>query len=277
MVRNRFAETFWLYAISLVLLVWTLLPVVHLFVVSITPLDETYLGGLWPERPTLSNYKLVLTQDNYYLANLWRQFLNSLLIAVGTCGIVLLIASLVAFAVGRMKIRHGAAVTNAALLTYLIPAAFLAIPMFKVMSSYGLLDSIWSMILAQVAVTCPYAIWVLKQYSESVPLEIDEAARIDGATPFQIAWRIQIPLITPALVLTTVFSIIGTLQLFAEPQVLSKVAPAIDSQFTPNLSAFTTAFAYNDYNVAAAQAVLIAVVAFVLSFVFLRLTNREDS
>ena len=62
-----------------------------------------------------------------------------------------------------------------------------------------------------------------------------------------------------------------------DPQVLSKVAPAIDSQFTPNLSAFTTAFAYNDYNVAAAQAVLIAVVAFVLSFVFLRLTNREDS
>ena len=113
--------------------------------------------------------------------------------------------------------------------------------------------------------------------AEAMVERINEAARVDGATPFRIAWRIQIPLITPALVLTTVFSIIGTLQLFAEPQVLSKVAPAIDSQFTPNLSAFTTAFAYNDYNVAAAQAVLIAVVAFVLSFVFLRLTNREDS
>lgn len=122
-----------------------------------------------------------------------------------------------------------------------------------------------------------YNMLIIVAQLKAIPNELYEAARVDGATPFQIAWRIQIPLITPALVLTTVFSIIGTLQLFAEPQVLSKVAPAIDSQFTPNLSAFTTAFAYNDYNVAAAQAVLIAVVAFVLSFVFLRLTNREDS
>ena len=77
--------------------------------------------------------------------------------------------------------------------------------------------------------------------------------------------------------LTTVFSIIGTLQLFAEAQVLQTVAPAVDSQYTPNLSAYTTAFAYNDYNVAAAQAVLIALAAFILSFTFLRFTNRKSS
>ena len=88
---------------------------------------------------------------------------------------------------------------------------------------------------------------------------------------------IQLPLIRPALILTTVFSIIGTLQLFAEPQVLQTVSPAIDNEYTPNLSAYTTAFAYNDYNVAAAQAVLIALVAFALSFVFLRLTSRKAS
>ncbi len=122
-----------------------------------------------------------------------------------------------------------------------------------------------------------YNMLIIVAQLKAIPNEVYEAARVDGARPFQIAWRIQIPLIAPALVLTTVFSIIGTLQLFAEPQVLSTSAPAIDSQFTPNLSAFTTAFAYNDYNVAAAQAVLIAAVAFILSFIFLRLTNREDS
>ena len=94
-----------------------------------------------------------------------------------------------------------------------------------------------------------------------------------GASPCSI----QLPLIRPALVLTTVFSIIGTLQLFAEAQVLKTVAPAIDSQYTPNLSAYTTAFAYNDYNVAAAQAVLIALAAFTLSFAFLKFTNRKSS
>ncbi|MBK0297416.1 sugar ABC transporter permease, partial [Bacillus sp. S34] len=64
---------------------------------------------------------------------------------------------------------------------------------------------------------------------KSIPGEVYEAAKVDGANAFQVAWRIQIPLIAPALVLTTVFSIIGTLQLFAEPQILSTVAPAIDT------------------------------------------------
>jgi multiple sugar transport system permease protein len=121
-----------------------------------------------------------------------------------------------------------------------------------------------------------YNMLIIVAQLKAIPGEIYEAARIDGASPFRVATSIQIPLIAPALVLTTIFSIIGTLQLFAEPQILQTIAPAIDSQYTPNLSAYTTAFAYNDYNVAAAQAVLIALVAFILSFVFLRLSNRKS-
>lgn len=122
-----------------------------------------------------------------------------------------------------------------------------------------------------------YNMLIIIAQLKSIPGELYEAARVDGASSVRIARSIQLPLIAPALMLTTVFSIIGTLQLFAEPQVLQTVSPAIDSQYTPNLSAYTTAFTYNDYNVAAAQAVLIAVVAFILSFAFLRLTNRKDS
>lgn len=121
-----------------------------------------------------------------------------------------------------------------------------------------------------------YNMLIIIAQLKSVPGELYEAARVDGAGPVRMAFSIQLPLIRPALVLTTVFSIIGTLQLFAEPQLLQLVSPAIDSQYTPNLSAYTTAFEYNDYNTAAAQAVLIALVAFVLSFTFLRLTNRSS-
>jgi len=121
-----------------------------------------------------------------------------------------------------------------------------------------------------------YNMLIIIAQLKAIPGELYEAARTDGAGPWRIAFDIQLPLIAPALVLTTVFSIIGTLQLFAEPQLLATFSPAIDSQYTPNLSAFTTAFAYNDYNVAAAQAVLIALVAFLLSFAFLRLTNRKN-
>ena len=121
-----------------------------------------------------------------------------------------------------------------------------------------------------------YNMLIIIAQLKSIPGELYEAARVDGAGPVRMALSVQLPLIRPALVLTTVFSIIGTLQLFAEPQLLQLVSPAIDSQYTPNLSAYTTAFEYNDYNVAAAQAVLIALVAFVLSFTFLRLTNRSS-
>nr|WP_194718858.1 sugar ABC transporter permease [Plantibacter sp. CFBP 8775] len=122
-----------------------------------------------------------------------------------------------------------------------------------------------------------YNMMIIVAQLKAIPGEVYEAAKVDGAGPFRVAVSIQLPLIRPALILTTVFSIIGTLQLFAEPQVLQTVSPAIDNEYTPNLSAYTTAFAYNDYNVAAAQAVLIAVVAFALSFIFLRLTSRRAS
>ncbi|MFF2052068.1 carbohydrate ABC transporter permease [Leifsonia sp. NPDC058194] len=121
-----------------------------------------------------------------------------------------------------------------------------------------------------------YNMMIIIAQLKSIPTEVYEAAKVDGAGPWRVARSIQLPLIRPALTLTIVFSIIGTLQLFAEPQVLQSVAPAIDSEYTPNLSAYTTAFAYNDYNVAAAQSVLIALVAFLLSFAFLRLTNRRS-
>ncbi|GAA0961846.1 carbohydrate ABC transporter permease [Frigoribacterium faeni] len=122
-----------------------------------------------------------------------------------------------------------------------------------------------------------YNMLIIIAQLKSIPVELYEAAKVDGASPLRVAVSIQLPLIRPALLLTAVFSIIGTLQLFAEAQVLQRVAPAIDSQYTPNLSAYTTAFAYNDYNVAAAQSVLIALVAFALSITFLSITNRKSA
>jgi multiple sugar transport system permease protein len=122
-----------------------------------------------------------------------------------------------------------------------------------------------------------YNMMIIIAQLKAIPGDVYEAARVDGAGALRTAISIQLPLIRPALVLTTVFSIIGTLQLFAEPQVLQTVSQSIDNEYTPNLSAYTTAFAYNDYNVAAAQSVLIALVAFALSFLFLRITSRSSS
>jgi multiple sugar transport system permease protein len=89
---------------------------------------------------------------------------------------------------------------NFALFTYFIPAAFLAVPMYRTMGLYGLLNNQWALILAMVTIAAPYSIWVLKQASDQLPGELDEAAIIDGASPMQLFWLVYIPLMMPALV-----------------------------------------------------------------------------
>ncbi|WP_422116414.1 carbohydrate ABC transporter permease [Brachybacterium sp. UNK5269] len=114
-----------------------------------------------------------------------------------------------------------------------------------------------------------YNMLIIIAQLKSIPGELYEAAKIDGAGGFRVAMSIQLPLIRPALMLTIIFSIIGTLQLFAEPRLLQTMSAGITSEYTPNMSAYAFAFQYNDIGMAAAQSVIIAVSAFVLSAVAL--------
>ncbi len=119
-----------------------------------------------------------------------------------------------------------------------------------------------------------YNMLVLTAALKAIPPEIYEAAQIDGAGPLRVAWRIKIPMTSGSLMLATVFTIIGTLQLFAEPLVLRGVTANIPDNYTPNLSAYTQAFTYGNYNLAAAESVILALAALVLSFGFLRFMQR---
>ena len=121
-----------------------------------------------------------------------------------------------------------------------------------------------------------YNMLIIIAQLKSIPGELYEAAKIDGAGPLRVVTSIQLPLVRPALMLTIIFSIIGTLQLFAEPRVLKSVSTGITSEDTPNMSAYAYDFQYNDRGVAAAEAVIIAVAAFVLSAAALGLSNRSQ-
>jgi multiple sugar transport system permease protein len=189
-----------LVAIAVILLAWTLLPIYHMFMLSVTPLKEAVGTALWPENPTFDNYRTVFTEGHQFLRNFWLQLGNSVLTALAVAFLVLAIASAASFAVSRLKVAWGHYVTNAALLTYLIPASFLAIPMYRTMNTYGLLDSRWALIFVMVTFATPYAIWVLRQYADNLPFELDEAAKVDGATAPQIFRLIYLPLMAPALI-----------------------------------------------------------------------------
>jgi len=197
-----------LLLIGIPVLIWTLLPIYHMVLFAISPKESAFSGKLWPDNPTLHNFGVVFRQEHFYLHHFWEQFWNSLVIAVATGVITLLIATAAAFAISRLKVKGGRVIMNLALFTYFIPAAFLAVPMYRTMGLYGLLNSQWALILAMVTIAAPYAIWVLKQASDKLPVELDEAAIVDGASPMQLFRLVYIPLMMPSLVAVGTYALL---------------------------------------------------------------------
>lgn len=251
--------------------------------------------GLFGEQGTTSgfawfaNYAQALSDGNF-IASIGRMFLFGAV----QVPVMIVLATVLALLLESGSARWPGFFRAAYFLPYGVPGVIATIlwsflyipglsPLFDIAALVGLEPDflgantvLWSIANIVTWSYTGYNMLIIVAQLKSIPVELYEAAKVDGAGPVRVALSIQLPLIMPALILTGVFSIIGTLQLFAEAQVLTTVAPSIDSQYTPNLSAYTTAFAYNDYNVAAAQAVLIALVAFGLSFTFLTLSNRKS-
>jgi multiple sugar transport system permease protein len=122
-----------------------------------------------------------------------------------------------------------------------------------------------------------YNMIILYAALRAIPTDLYEAAAVDGASSWRIAWNIKVPAIRPALFLCLIFSVIGSFQLFAEPQLLQRLAPSvIDSAYTPNLYAYTLAFTGQEVNYAAAVSFLLGVVIVVVSYSFLFVTNRRS-
>jgi multiple sugar transport system permease protein len=197
---RKFFNEAGLILIGVPVFLWTVIPIWHLVVLSFSPRDDVTSGTWLPSQFTIQNFQVIAGQKHFYLNHFWQQFANSLFVAVVAGVLTLVIATFAAFAISRLKTRGGNMVMNFALATYLIPAAFLAVPMYKTMGQYGLLNSQWSLILAMVTLASPYAIWVLKQASDKLPYELDEAAIMDGATPMQIFRLVYLPLMKPSLV-----------------------------------------------------------------------------
>ncbi len=176
--------------------------------VALSSHDDVFSGTVWPEHPSLHSFGIVFTQGFWYLDHFWHQFGNSFYVGLATMFLTLLIGSLASFTIGRMHLRQGWLLSNAALMTYVIPASFLAIPFYRIMQIYGLGNNLWSVIAAMVTFATPYSIFIFSQYGKSIPMELDESARIDGATPLQIYYRIYLPLMAPALVAVGTYALL---------------------------------------------------------------------
>ena len=196
--------------LAIVLLIWSLIPVYDMLLIALDPEEGEieFSGNIWPPEPSLDAFRVVLMQDDRYLETFWQQFGNSLYIGVLTMLLTVLIGSLASFAVGRMRLGKGSLIINAALLTYLVPASFLIFPFHRIMYTYGLSDNFWAVIAAHTTFATPFALLILQQYARLVPLELDDAARVEGASVAQVYLHIYLPLMMPALAVVAIYALL---------------------------------------------------------------------
>ena len=198
--RNRLGVETASAVLSALLIVWTLVPLYNMVRVALQEKEDVFSNSVIPETPTLHSFWTVFKESYWLLANFWGQMANSFYIGIVVASLTLIIGTLAAFTIGRMRFKQGWMLSNAALMTYMIPMSFLAIPFYGIMGKYGLTNNPIAVIAVEVTFATPYAIFIFSQYGASIPMELDEAARIDGASPPQIFFKIYLPLMAPALV-----------------------------------------------------------------------------
>ena len=187
----------------LLLLAWSLLPIYWIVVTSVKGEREIYAlpPTLIPGAPSLVNYATVLFKTRFPL------FLrNSVAVALAATLLSVVIGTLGAYAVARMRFRGRATVARAVVAAYLLPPALLFIPLFVVLQTLGLIDTLAGLVLAYLTFTVPFATWMLIGYLRSIPAELDEAARIDGAGRLQVLWRVLVPVAAPGIVIVALFA-----------------------------------------------------------------------
>ena len=186
-----------------VLLVWTLIPFYWMVATSLKKDKEIYgfEATLIPRQPNLDSYRRLFAQTPFVL-----YLRNSTVIAVSTTVASLVLGCLGAYALARLRFRGRAVIARGLIFTYLVPQSLLFIPLFAVMSTLALTDTLKGLTLAYLGFTLPFCTWLLLGYFRSVPLELEEAALVDGCSRLGALVRIILPMSLPALAVVAFFS-----------------------------------------------------------------------
>jgi multiple sugar transport system permease protein len=189
--------------VLVLMLLWTAIPFYWMIATSLKYDKEIYgyEATLIPQRPTLANYATVFRETPYLL-----YLRNSVAVAVGSTVLSMVIAVLGAYAIARLNFPGRALLARSLVFTYLVPTSLLFIPMFALMSVLRLTDSLHGLIIAYLGFDVPFCTWLLMGYFKSVPVELEEAARVDGCNRVGALLRVVLPMSLPALVVVTFFS-----------------------------------------------------------------------
>jgi multiple sugar transport system permease protein/raffinose/stachyose/melibiose transport system permease protein len=197
-----------LIIIAAVLLVAVcLFPFAWMFLSSIKLLPELYtIPPHWlPVNPTLSNYANVI-----FNSNIPRYFLNSIIISVGSTGLALVLAVFASYGFARFNFRGKPWLQGFVLVGQLLPTAAIIVPLFITLRYLGLVNTYWGLILVYMIITLPLSVWMLTSYLKAIPVELEEAAIIDGSSRLGVLFRITLPLAMPGLVAVIVYAFVTT-------------------------------------------------------------------
>lgn len=182
---------------------FSLFPAYWMFSSAIDPEAATRGARILPAGITWENFASVLNDGGF------AQYLrNSVLVALGTVVISSIIALFAAVAVSRFTFRFRKGILVLVLMVQMVPLEALVIPLFLQMKTLGMLNSLLGLTIVYLAFSLPFAIWTLRGFVSAVPVELEEAAYLDGASWGRMFWRILVPLVAPGVVATSVFSFI---------------------------------------------------------------------
>lgn len=203
------------HAILITATVVMLFPIFWVVSTSFKPQAEVESSNvtLLPQNFTLENYNHMLNElsardpDTGENINLfWRWAQNSLIIALITTTIGVLLAASCAYALSRFRFPGRGGVLAAFLVTQMFPGAILVVPLYNLLKEFGLLNSWAGLTLAYCTVALPFSVWMLKGFFDTIPYDLEEAAIVDGATPFGAYWRIALPLALPGIAVVAFFN-----------------------------------------------------------------------
>ncbi len=190
------------YAMLVVLALLCLAPIVVIFATSLRQQVDIFAAPLnFLFTPTLENYRAVLEEDKFD-----RYLGNSLFVGIVSTVITLVLGCMAAYGLARFRFRGRSSIAYTTLLLRTVPLAVLAIPVFLIWSEWKLVNSLWGLVLLYVAVNLPFTIWLLYGFVLQVPVELEEAAAIDGCGPLQVFVKVLLPLMAPGLAAASIFT-----------------------------------------------------------------------
>lgn len=202
----------WAGRIFLVLLlIFTVMPMAWMLITSLKTgfAAMQYPPQWWPAEPTLENYTRLLDPRNAIGQDFLRYFWNSMWVSTATTILAVIVAVPAAYAFSRFRFPGRTFLFFAVLLRNMFPAIVFLVPLFILMRVLGLVNTHGSLILTYLTFGLPLAIWLLKGFYDNIPIQLEQAARIDGATRFQAFFFIVMPLSTPGIIATAIYSFIG--------------------------------------------------------------------